>query len=204
MPIRLTAVEAQQLGLIDCVTQNVTQEMQRLMDSIQQGPPNCLQQLLTWMKQPESLENMHLNILGLLMTPLGLVLKDPVESVSPTEDYHPLRAIVDDAEPMTLNDMGQGAIVDGVYIDSTKLFSVSVPEDWSVVPGSQFGELRVIVQHSIDDYSVQIWKVNGTHYRPTVREDCVWSFVDKGLYTVGQCLDPQVWLHVSQVNQQRI
>ena len=130
---------------------------------------------------------MHLNILGLLTSTVVhwgcRPKKTPVENVSPTEDYHPLRAIVDDAEPMTLNDMGQGAIVDGVYIDSTKLFSVSVPEDWSVVPGSQFGELRVIVQHSIYDYSVQIWKVNGTHYRPTVREDCVWSFVDKGLYT---------------------
>ena len=84
---------------------------------------------------------------------------------------------------MPLNDIGNGDVVDGVYLDSSQLFSVVVPDDWEVVSGSQFGELRVTMEHSIHNYSVQIWQLKGTHYRPTVREDCVWSFIDKGLYT---------------------
>lgn len=130
---------------------------------------------------------MRLNKLGLLM--LTVVhwgcrpKKTPVQNTIVAEDYHPLRSIVDQAEPIHLNNMGQGTIVEGVYTDSSKLFSVPLPEDWNVVPGGQFGELRVVIQHAMYDYSVEIWKVHGTHYRPTVREDCVWSFVDKGLYT---------------------
>lgn len=104
----------------------------------------------------------------------------PVEASPEVRDHHPLRSI---AEPMPLNDIGNGDVVDGVYLDSSQLFSVVVPDDWEVVSGSQFGELRVTMEHSIHNYSVQIWQLKGTHYRPTVREDCVWSFIDKGLYT---------------------
>lgn len=97
-----------------------------------------------------------------------------------TEDYHPLRSI---AEPLPMSDMGQGDLIDGVYTDSTGLFAVPVLEDWTAESGSPFGELRLTLSHAIHDYSIEIWQIKGTHYRPAVREDCVWSFVDKGLYT---------------------
>lgn len=56
MPKRLTAVEGELLGLIDCVTENVEQEVQQVMDRMTSIPSNCIHHLLTWMKQPELLE----------------------------------------------------------------------------------------------------------------------------------------------------
>lgn len=56
MPKRLTAHQGQRWGLIDCVTENVEQEMQQVMELTAQIPPNCMHQLLSWMKQPEFVE----------------------------------------------------------------------------------------------------------------------------------------------------
>lgn len=93
---------------------------------------------------------------------------------------HPLRTI---AEPLEMQVGQTGLIEDGVYIDSTKLFSIPVPEDWIVEEGNPFGERRILMRHRVEEYHIEIWRVPGTQYRPVPREDCLWAFIDRGLYS---------------------
>lgn len=93
---------------------------------------------------------------------------------------HPLRG---QAEPLD-GTFGQvGLVKEGVYEDSTGLFSLSIPEDWDVEHGNPFGERRLKLNHEIEDYYVEVWRLPGAQYRPTTREDCIWAFIDRGLYS---------------------
>ena len=95
-------------------------------------------------------------------------------------DNHPLRRV---AEPLELQIGQTGVIENGVYVDSTKLFSVEIPDDWIVEDGNPFGERRIFMRHRVEEYHIEIWRVPGTQYRPVPREDCLWAFVDRGLYS---------------------
>lgn len=93
---------------------------------------------------------------------------------------HPLRG---QAEPLD-GTFGQiGVVKEGIYLDYTGLFSVDVPEDWEVTQGNLFGERRLELHHEIEDYYVEVWRFPGVQYRPTTREDCIWAFIDRGLYS---------------------
>lgn len=114
--------------------------------------------------------------------PLVLLLGCPKPTPEPAAivSEHPLRK---QAQPLEL-ELGQtGLIENGVYTDSTKLFSVVVPEDWVIEDGNPFGERRIYMRHRVEDYHIEVWRVPGTQYRPVPREDCLWGFVDRGLYT---------------------
>ena len=104
----------------------------------------------------------------------------PIPEAPKVMSDHPLR---DKAKPLELQMSQTGLIEDGVYIDSTKLFSVEVPEDWIVEEGNPFGERRLFMRHRVEEYHIEIWRIPGTQYRPVPREDCLWAFVDRGLYS---------------------
>ena len=86
------------------------------------------------------------------------------------------------AEPLEMKFGGETSVVDGQYIDPSGNFSLFIPEDWFISNTSSFAEKRVSVQHTVQRYRVEVWRVPGTHYRPSPREGCVWAFSDKGLY----------------------
>ncbi len=86
------------------------------------------------------------------------------------------------AEPLEMNFGDESLKNQGLYSDSTGFFSIQIPEDWFITNTSPFGERRVSIHHSVQTYSVEIWRMPGTHYRPAPREGCVWAFSDKGLY----------------------
>ena len=114
--------------------------------------------------------------------PSVCLLGCPKPTPEPTQivDDHPLRSL---AEPLELQIGQTGVIENGVYVDSTKLFSVEIPDDWIVEEGNPFGERRMFMRHRVEEYHIEIWRVPGTQYRPVPREDCLWAFVDRGLYS---------------------
>ena len=114
--------------------------------------------------------------------PLACLLGCPKPTPEPIQvvDDHPFRNL---AQPLELEIGQTGLIEDGVYIDSTKLFSVNIPDDWVVEEGNPFGERRIFMRHRVEEYHIEIWQIPGTQYRPVPREDCLWAFVDRGLYS---------------------
>lgn len=76
-----------------------------------------------------------------------------------------------------------GILENGVYVDSTNQFSLPVSDDWKVEQGNFFGERRLKLSHKVEDYAVELWRLSGRYTYPAAREDCLWAFVDEGLYS---------------------
>ena len=114
--------------------------------------------------------------------PLVCLVGCPKPTPEPAQivNDHPLRRV---AQPLEVQIGQTGVIENGVYVDSTKLFSVEIPDDWIVEEGNPFGERRMFMRHRVEEYHIEVWRVAGTQYRPVPREDCLWAFVDRGLYS---------------------
>ncbi len=100
-------------------------------------------------------------------------------SVKPVSE-HPLKK---QAIPLDNIEDQPGVIQDGVYVDSTKQFSLLISEDWQLEHGAFFGERRLRLTHKLEDYAVEVWRLSGRYTHPAAREDCLWAFVDEGLYS---------------------
>ena len=90
--------------------------------------------------------------------PSVCLLGCPKPTPEPTQivDDHPLRSL---AEPLELQIGQTGVIENGVYVDSTKLFSVEIPDDWIVEEGNPFGERRMFMRHRVEEYHIEVWRV---------------------------------------------
>jgi len=75
-----------------------------------------------------------------------------------------------------------GRVEEGVYYDSSDFFSIDIPEDWDVNIGVQYGGLHLRFDHIADEASIEVWSFHGVQYKPAPRDECIWSFLDKGLY----------------------
>ncbi len=91
---------------------------------------------------------------------------------------HPMRT---KAEPLDAFIGSTGQIENGIYFDSTTHFSIPIPEDWEVVEGNPFGDRRLKMRHRLEEYHIEIWRVQGAQDLVS-REDCIWAFVDQGSY----------------------
>ena len=75
-----------------------------------------------------------------------------------------------------------GWIEGGTYYDASEYFSVFIEEEWEASIGVLYAGLHLRMEHATDDAAIEVWSFQGIQYKPAPRDECLWSFVDKGLY----------------------
>ena len=73
-------------------------------------------------------------------------------------------------------------MINGVYHSNSAEFSLAIPTMWQVDVSGTLSGLQLRLENAVDDCAIEIWKYEGIQYRPISREECIWSFQDKGLY----------------------
>ena len=76
-----------------------------------------------------------------------------------------------------------GNTVNGVYYDNSGLFSVVIPTDMNISSTSSYSGNHVRIENTLEQYAVEIWRIDGIQYKPSPREDCIWAFIDKATYS---------------------
>jgi len=96
------------------------------------------------------------------------------------------------AEPKTIfektsvkleeNPNRSGIVNDGVYRDAQEFFTLEVSDDWIPSLGVLYGGLHLRLEHIAEETAIEVWSFQGIQYKPAPRDECIWSFLDKGLY----------------------
>ena len=107
---------------------------------------------------------------------LGCQKKAAVEQLQPQSIFEKYSTEIDE------NPSPAGYIFENRYIDQSEYFSVEVPADWTFEIGARYSGLHLRMEQQAEEAAVEIWSFQGVQYKPAPRDECVWAFVDKGLY----------------------
>lgn len=109
---------------------------------------------------------------------MGCQKKTP--EISSVTTGHPLERQVDLVDKVN---SVSGTTVDGVYYDNSGLFSVVIPTDMNISSVSSYSGKHVRIENTLEQYAVEIWRIDGIQYKPSPREDCIWAFIDRATYS---------------------
>lgn len=75
-----------------------------------------------------------------------------------------------------------GRVDQAVYVDSLYALSVAVPKGWVATPGSNGGDVRVVLQDPEGDLIVTIAGTRADTLAPRPLPGCTWTFTDAARY----------------------
>lgn len=85
-------------------------------------------------------------------------------------------------ETPTVAPVPTGRVTSDIYVDGTFPLSVAVPRGWIATPGSDGGDVRVVLQDPEGDVTVTLAGTRGETLVPRPLPGCTWTFTDAARY----------------------
>lgn len=76
----------------------------------------------------------------------------------------------------------RGGELDGEYRDAVRGYAIPVPPGWQWTEGPPDVALQLRLEDPASGTAVEVWRFSGTDYSLRPRQDCTWTFDDRGPY----------------------